>query len=197
MLAECLASLIIRSPNFRHRVRLTVDGYREGFGLQEPANKNLIGMNVQHSQKMLSACFVRRGKFVVMRASEGEFIFGDGFHHTISSSANEPYAPRCLVPLTPEMAIFYTAPSSYISYPKFFVMNLSKEDVAGVNFGVQVYSRDEIFYRSIPPVIDNEFKCGEFKKFTSDLFPGQAEFEKIVANGRFPADKLHMPKSPT
>jgi hypothetical protein len=106
MLAECLASLIIRSPNFRNRVRGTVDYFRERMGIKTPADSNLVGMNVRDGQRMLSKSFARRGKFVVMRATEGEFIFGDGFFHTISSAVDEPLTPKCVIPLTPELAVF-------------------------------------------------------------------------------------------
>lgn len=194
IMGECLASLIARSPNFRHRVKATVDHMRQRIGITGEADKNLVRANVAHTQRMLADCFARRGKFVVMRATEGEFIFGDGFFHSVSSSGNEPYAPRCLIPLTPEMAVFYTAPSSYISYPKFFAMNVDRDDVAMINYSVQVYACDEIFYRSQAPALVDEFRRREHLKFEYDKFPMPGDFEASVANGRFPRDKLYVPE---
>lgn len=112
ILAECIASLVSRSPSFRNRIAITAEYYRARFGLPDPTPpKSLIGVNARHTQKIFSDTIRGSGKFAVLLSGEGEFVFGDGFLHNFSS-ANRPLNPRCLVPITPQIAIFYASPSS-------------------------------------------------------------------------------------
>jgi hypothetical protein len=71
-------------------------------------------------------------------------------------------------------------------------MNLSAEDTNAVNRSVQIYSRDEIFYRSVAPVISEEFTCGEFRQFSYHQWPGLADFEDLVANGNWGPHRNYM-----
>lgn len=71
---------------------------------------------------------------MVLFSGQQEFILGDGFLHNFSS-ADRPLARRCLVPLTPEIAVFYTRP-----LPKGLVPKLAPEEVAFVNRTVQIYT---------------------------------------------------------
>ena len=125
-LTKVLASLIARSPSFRHRVKSGTRALRERIGL-DPNNgdRGLLGMNVRNAQATLSEAMTR-GKFAVLLSGSREFIFGDGFFHNVHSVANSPRGVRCIVPLTPAIAIFYTHPMRYHSYPRAFVLNLTK-----------------------------------------------------------------------
>jgi hypothetical protein len=114
------------------------------------------------------------GKFVVLRASDQEFIFGDGFLHNFSS-LDHPMHARCLIPITPEIAVFYTRPRAYRTFPKLLVLNLTQEEVAVVNLTVQIYSLRYLFFRSIYPVIDEVFRQGlrlEFQYHEHPLIEG-------------------------
>jgi len=188
-LAECLASLIMRSPSFRFVVRLGIEGFRRDVGMREPkAEHSLIGLNIRHGQKMLSAAIARHGKFGVLLSGDQEFIFGDGFLHNISSIANPPFNPRCLIPLTPEIAIFYVSPISYRSFPKAFVLNLKEEEVACVNRTVQVYAAQSIFFRRILPSIDPWFQQGKHAEFQGHSVPWLDNLGAVMADGYFGND---------
>jgi len=168
LLAECLASLIARSPSFRHRIDLSIGYFRQRIGFEEPVEKSLIGLNARDAQRVLSKALVSGGKYAVLFSGNGEFIFGDGFLHNISSVANAPWSPRSLIPITPNIAVFYTRPISYRTYPKAFTLNLTDQEVAFVNSTVQVYSKRFIFFRTIRPIIDSEFERCEHLQLEYD-----------------------------
>ncbi len=190
---ECLASLIVRSPGFRATVRRTTEYYRARMGMSEPAaDKNLIGLNVRSAQRLIAPA-MKRGKFVVLLAGEREFIFGDGFLHNISSTGNPPHNPRCLVPITPEAAIFYTRPMQYRTYPKAFVINLTPQEVAFINDTVQIYSERFLFFRDIHPVVSEEFKRGQHRQYEYHKHPWLDALEDVMANANFGHDGLFYP----
>ncbi len=127
-LTTILASLIIRSPCFRHRVDSGTRALRERMGFREgQGDRALLGLNIRHGQKTLSSA-MQRGKLAILFSVGREFIFGDGFMHNIHSVANRPQSPRCLLPLTPDIAIFYASPMQCRRFPKAFAMNLTDEE---------------------------------------------------------------------
>jgi len=165
-----LASLIARSPGFRHRIDIRTNAMRGRFGLPAIWNDSILqGMNVRHAQATLSRAMTR-GKIVVLLGGTREFTFGDGFLHNVSSISHSPHTPRCLVPLTPEVAIFYTSPTSYRPYPRAFAINLSSEETAAVNRSVQIYSNRYIFYRFQRPDTEQEFLRGEHLQYQNDTW---------------------------
>jgi hypothetical protein len=159
-LAECLASLIVRSPRFRYCVRLTTDHYRGRMGFSQPAEQTLIGLNVRHCQTAFRKA-MQRGKFCVMDAGRSEFIFGDGFLSNFSSSAGAPYSPMCLIPITPEIAVYYIKPIQYRTEPKAHRITLAPHEVTYLNNIVQTYAKRFLFYRSQKPTLTEHFLKGE------------------------------------
>lgn len=185
ILAECLASLIARSPNLRQRVRLTAAYYQRDFGLRDPTDERLVGLNSQHAQESIASAMARRGKFVVLWAGDREFIFGDGFLHNISMPNNPPLSPRCLIPLTPGLAVFYSKPLQYRSYPQAFSLNLTRDEVDFVNNTVQIYSKRYLFFRDIYPVLTSEFTCNEHREFEYHKHPWIDALEQTMATRYF------------
>jgi hypothetical protein len=109
-LAECLASLIARSPGFRDRVSKTSEYYRARFGFPDPKpDRTLVAAGVRGAQEAFSRMLRMGGKFVVLKAGEQEFIFGDGFLHNFSS-LEQPMQARCLIPDARDRCILYAAP---------------------------------------------------------------------------------------
>lgn len=193
LLAECLASLISRSPNFRNRIRLTTEYYREQFGLRDPtAPKNLIGINVKGTQKSFSEAIKRGGKFAVLLAGEEEFIFGDGFLHNFSM-ADRPHNPRCLVPITPDIAIFHIHPMRYRSFPQAFVVNLSPKEVSLINWATQVYAKRFLFFREIHPVINDAFTEDHHLEVEYHKHPWLEGLQAAMADTFFGHDALFYP----
>lgn len=185
-LAECLASLIVRGPALRSRVGQTVEYYRGRMGLKDvTADAKLIGANIRNGQRVLANAMARGGKYAILRAASGEFIFGDGFYHNISSVTDAPLGPRAIIPLTPEIAVFYTRPSSYATNPIVSLMNVRPDEVAFFNYCVQVYSAKYIFYGSIPPIIDPTFEHGTHGQFEYHRHPSIEALEQLVAQTYF------------
>ncbi|MGF1594724.1 MAG: hypothetical protein ACFCUW_15695 [Kiloniellaceae bacterium] len=188
LMGVCLASLIARSPSFRNRVRLTLERYRSQFDLPDlTADKDLVALNVRRAQHMLAGTMISGGKFTVLLSGAGEFIFGDGFLHNVSS-ATDHHRPRCLVPLTPEIAIFYTRPMRYRTYPKGFALNLTPEEVSFVNDTVQVYSNRFLFFREIHPVIDPVFTRCEHMQYKYERHSWIDQLEQAMADTFFGFD---------
>lgn len=160
---ECCISLIARSPMTRDLTAKTVGYYRDRMsdGPSKTSNatmKNLVNLNHQHALKTFREATAHGGKFCILFAGEGEFIFGDGFFHNFSSIANAPMAPHFLIPLTPKASILYARPLAYNTAPLFSAMTLSNEEVGFANSTVMTYSRSMVFYRTIRPEITEEFK---------------------------------------
>jgi hypothetical protein len=193
VLAECLASLIARSPNFRNRIRLTTEYYRSRFGFADPTpDKNLIGANVRGAQRVFSSAIRAGGKFTILLSGESEFIFGDGFLHNFSS-ADAPHNPRALIPLTPEAAVLYSRLSRHRSYPQGFTINLRPEETRLVNWTVQVYSKRFIFFRDIHPIVDEAFTSGEHLEVQYHKHPWVDALDEAAAQTFFGGDRQFYP----
>lgn len=195
-LTSILASLILRSPNFRYRVESGTRAWRQRMGIPDGnGDRGLVGLNIRHGQDTLARA-MSRGKFAVLLSGKREFVFGDGFMHNVSQVNNAPSRTRCIVPLTPEIAIFYTSPMSYRSYPRAFVMNLADEEIDFVNLSVQVYARRFLFYRSQPPTPDENFSMGEFRQFQYDRTPWMEALQHAICETFFGNDALFYPPKP-
>lgn len=166
-LAECLSSLIVRSPWSRNKIRLGAQSsyHADGFMDWKP-DKNLIAANMAHTHPVFRRHIAGGGKFVVMRAEKGEFICGDGFLHSFPSTPDRPLSPRCLIPLLPEITVLYFQPLHYFTYPELLTISLRKEEVDECNVIVQIYSRDYLFYRKEAPVMNHAFRGGQFLELT-------------------------------
>ena len=193
VLAECLASLIARSPGFRDRVSRTSEYYRARFGFTDPKpDKTLVAAGVRGAQEAFSRMLRMGGKFVVLKAGEQEFIFGDGFLHNFSS-LDQPIQARCLIPLTPEIAVFYTLPRTYRTYPKGLIVNLTPDEVTFVNRTVQIYARRYIFFRSIHPVIDEAFRKNMHMELEYHAHPWIEELDYAAGQTYFGSDNDFYP----
>ena len=195
MLSESLASLVARSPSLRNRVRLTTEYYRTRMGFPDPsASSALIGLNVRDAQRVLRDAFVSRGKYAVLFSGSSEFIFGDGFFHNISSVSNRPSSPRCLIPITPDIAIFYTSPLSYRGYPKAFTLNLTPSEVTFVNDTIQIYSKRFLFFRDRCPDIHPKFRDCEHYRYEYDDHPWIDHLSYSIAETYFGSDAEFYPQ---
>lgn len=167
LLAEVLASLIVRSPLMRHRIARRVEGARDAFpSLDITADTSIVAANMQP----LLAAFTRRmqvtGKFAVLLSEDRELIFGDGFFSTFPTNGHVSGFHRCIIPITPSMAVLYTSPFRYVSNCELATMMLRSDEVDFLNLLVQVYSRDRIFYRSDRPVIHDAFMARQHMQLT-------------------------------
>lgn len=162
-LAECLASLIVRSPRTRMRSEKSIRQFQvEAMGFAEAQNVHqTAGGNLQHLQAPFASHIRTGGKFAFLLASEGSFLFGDGFLHNFNPTLDRPLSPVAMVAFTPKVAVLWFCPSSYPSFPKGVSLMLSPEEVAGFNDIVQIYAKDSLFHVGEAPRIHPAFESGE------------------------------------
>jgi hypothetical protein len=168
-LAECLSSLIVRSPASRNKIRITAEEHRAGLPDQR-ASKTLIAASIYRGKDAIRRAFESAGKFVVLRTESEEFIFGDGFLHNFHVEPECIFPVRCLVPVLPTVSVLYVQPSAiiYRTHPELSTILLRREEVAILNDIVQIYSRDFVFYRNDKPRVIDEFSRHEFLEFEDD-----------------------------
>ncbi len=160
-LGATLASLIVRSPHHRNSIKKTTEYYQGRFGFTEPnVDKNLINMNLAHKLEMISENF-HGGKFIIAFSDEAEFIFGDGFY---TNMAVEGFCGhrKTVLPVTPVVTVIYSRPMSYFTEPKLITIRLGSSEVQQFNELVQIYSKDQLFYRTQKPKLSQAYQRNKF-----------------------------------
>jgi hypothetical protein len=169
MIAETVASLVVRSPSLRNRIRVMLNDFPFGEAPLWPggqAPENLIAANQRHTLAGYSEALAKRGRFVVLLSNCREFIFGDGMLHNFRTGfPGSPSNPRCLVPLTPAVAVAYDCPISYTDSPSFLSVSLTPREVDEVNECTMVYSGKHIYFRNEVPRDLRIFQTGQHKEF--------------------------------
>lgn len=157
-LADCLASLLVRSPAMRHRIRQGVEYHRKEFGLLDyQADTSLIAANMRPMLRSFTNHIKATGKFAVLFTEDREFIFGDGFLQSFPTVVPVYNGPKCIIPLTPAMSVLYCSPSRYASTTRIATVRLRRDEVDYCNWLVQIYACDRLFYRSDAPARSQEF----------------------------------------
>lgn len=163
-LGSTLASMIIRSPSHRNSIAKTTEYYQKRLGFEQPSvDKNLINMNLASKLDTVLRNFIG-GKYIVAYSDEAEFIFGDGFYTNMAGEHPLGHL-KTVLPITPVMCVIYSRPKRYFTEPKLMTIRLAKTEVLQFNELVQVYSKDQLFYRSQKPDLLDSFTCGKFLKF--------------------------------
>ncbi|CAN5387741.1 hypothetical protein BH09PSE2_BH09PSE2_21580 [soil metagenome] len=173
LVSECIISLVVRSPRSRDSAVALAEHYRGP--LPERERNALIGLNLRNAQADLSRSFGSRGKFCIIHSPEHEFIFGDGFFFNIHLPAQSVHTPKIVVPLTPTLAIGYTKPMSYVTEPRICSLVITASEANGINEGVQVYSKDALFFRDQQPLLVEAFSSGEYRRYV-----GQNQADMIL-----------------
>jgi len=176
-LVESMTSLVVRSPMTRSAVVQLAEQLRGP--LPEPEKNKLIGLNLRNGQRTLAGSIGQSGKFVLLFSPNREFIFGDGFYCNVTSFANPIFNPKFLVPLTPNLAVLYAKPVQYGVEPKFSSFVLQPDETDILNVAVQVYSCNEIFYRSEKPRITAFLSGGEHLRYSLTDNPVDALIRSI------------------
>lgn len=170
-LSECLASLITRSPSFRYRIAKRVECFQARFGaVDAKLDESLLSANIQHCYKDFCLSMKMGGTFFVLRTCKAEFIFGDGFLHNFHSR-DAPQAPLCLIPITPTISVMFAADPLHTRVRNLYTANLLSDEVELLNTIVQTYSAQFIFFRSVQPELQSEFKRQQHLSFPDDFHP--------------------------
>ncbi len=158
-LAECLASLIVRSPRLRHLSEKWTAQYQvRDFGLPEPRNLHeTAGANLRRCQEPFAREIRTGGKPAFLIATEGSFLFGDGFMTNFHPSPDRVLRPMAMAAFTPKIAVLWFSPGSYPLYPKGVSLRLTDEEVSSFNEIVQIYSKDNLFHVGDTPELHSAF----------------------------------------
>ncbi|WP_143255457.1 DUF4238 domain-containing protein [Brevundimonas sp. ZS04] len=169
-LAECLASLIVRSPRMRYlSEKYTAEYQVEWMGFDEPRNVHqTAGANLRRCQEPFARSIRTGGKFAFLVATEGYFVFGDGFMSNFNPSPDCRSNLMALTAFTPSVALLWFSPRQYPSYPDGVTILVSKDEVVQFNDIVQVYSKDNIFHRGLAPNLHESFLKSQHYIVTSN-----------------------------
>jgi hypothetical protein len=165
ILLECVLSLVVRSPRFRNQIKHNVGFFNKN------VDEKLINLNQRDALKRFTSSTFGGGKFAILFSSEQEFIFGDGFYHNFTSSVGSPSEPKIIVPILPNVCIFYIRPMSYKPHPRWVATEINKDKVDFINKTTMIYSRDFIFYKSQKPTITEDFSCRRFLEYEWNNHP--------------------------
>jgi hypothetical protein len=158
MMSECLASLIVRSPQLRHRMGRRLHGYDGIFPpMDETGTATAVAYNIRGLFRPFTNHMTVGGKFALLLSDDREFIFGDGFFHNIPTNGATMRNLKCIVPLTPGLAVLYTKPFQWVSRSDLVSVVLRDEEVDLLNTLVQVYSCDKVFFRNDRPWVHGSF----------------------------------------
>lgn len=154
-LAECLASLIVRSPRLRYlSEKWTAEAQVRDFGFQEPHNLHqTAGANLRRCQEPFAREVRTGGKPTFLIAGDGSFLFGDGFMTNFHPSPDRILRPMAMAAFTPKVALLWFNSGSWPTYPKGVSLRLTGREVADFNDIVQIYSKDSLFHVGDPPDI--------------------------------------------
>ncbi|CCB66640.1 hypothetical protein [Hyphomicrobium sp. MC1] len=189
-LSECVASLVVRSPLMRHRLDCKLKGDRERLPNPFPDKKETASdyqTTLAYNLRPLLRDFGHRmrvtGKFCLLMSEDRELIFGDGFYNNFPTSAYLAVSLKCIVPLTPTLAMLYTNPREYVSVPDLMTMVLRRDEVDFLNLLVQVYSCERLFYRCDRPEIDREYSARHHMQLNDHQHPWlEGLFEAVAEN---------------
>lgn len=185
LLIEGIVSLAVRSPKNRESAISLAEHFRGP--LPGPERNNLIGLNMRNTHRRAVESIGTSGKFLVIFSSKREFIFGDGFFHNLSSPTAQFYNTKILVPLTPWLSILFVRPMKYSVMPRLSSVAITEKETDLLNHTVQVYAKNEIFFRSQKPKIANEYFIGKHLRYADPDNPIEELIHKIP--GIPPRDK--------
>lgn len=165
-LAVVAASLIARSPRTRHLISTSVAYYRSILDLSNTsADKTLIAGNQRRLYPAYKQWLLTGGRWGVALAESDEFIFGDGLFNNFPTSDAGRGELKCIIPLTPDIALLYSSPRYYRYRSKIALMKMDQAECAELNRCVQIYSGEWIFSRSDNILLDKSFEAGEYLEY--------------------------------
>lgn len=122
-----------------------------------------------------------------------EFVFGDGFYNNFTSSIGVPLYPMIMIPVLPDVCVFYARPPNCKVKKRLSVIYLAKHDVDLINQTTMTYSKDCIFYRSKKPNIAESFGCGRYLEYDQTVDPIEEAFSQIFDIQRAPKFPFLVP----
>lgn len=155
-------SLLIRSPANRFKYK----NFPTRFGLKPDEDVGKDNM-LNYFRIAKDTCRKMRFTnqfFVLMHSYRRPFCYGDGNLDWLTSSllSSLRVSGRALVPLTPNLCIYFCTPRKMRSGSNCVSLTVAPWQVDWVNEIVQIYSRDQVFFRGKCPKLIEAFKKKEF-----------------------------------
>jgi|GEM_PF-2556254 len=162
-------SLLIRSPAFRYRYSHADESF--GLGYDEETGKTNISHFWRHAKDIdLTQC--NSGKLLLLQSKKGEFYFGDGLYDTIftrplgwRSQGSQHVADltgEALVPLLPNLCAYLYFERDGLGATT-HLTQVRAGSVAAVNDLTQIYSKEQLFFRTLPPALTEEYRRNEYR----------------------------------
>jgi hypothetical protein len=155
----CL-SLMIRSPANRHSLERT--GTTFGLPPNEEVGKINMLTQVRQMKEGTEEGFGANIYPILIASLTREFIFGDGLLETFTRSSSVGFRRgHALVPLTPNICIFFATPLSVRSDRNARLLFAPNWMVDEINDITQIYSKDKVFFAHKKPRVSTNFSRNE------------------------------------
>jgi hypothetical protein len=139
--------------------------------IEKRENMGLIAANINQSYSALVSSSRGCGKLAIISSDNFEFIYGDGVYSNIGATTESLSGLKLAIPVTLKIAVVWSLPMSYRIEPRIKVVHADTDIVRLINYSIQVYSKDYLFYRSQKPELLSVFKEHVHKVFKSDHDP--------------------------
>lgn len=179
-------SLLIRSPAFRYRHSQAGEAF--GLGYNEETGKANISHFWSHAKDIdLTKCNL--GKLLLLQSDEAEFCFGDGLYDTVftrplgwryqGTQLVADLVGEALVPLLPNLCAYLCFKRNGLGTTTHLVQ-VNAASVTGVNDLTQIYSKERLFFRKLPPALTAEYRRGEYSSVSQKSLPLITELRGIA-----------------
>ena len=158
--SEGLASLVLRSPEYRNRILLNTNHYRRAFGLSDADARGGVAGNIHQWYHMAVSDF-RNAFLLLLFSKSNEFIFGEGYLNNVAGSTYT-HQLRAVLPLTPELAVIAFGGSGGAPPAQVCSLCVDARVVLAINELTQIYTKDAVFFRSQKPDINDHFAQNKF-----------------------------------
>lgn len=167
---ECLASLAVRSPRTREAAVRVAEDLRGP--LPERERNALISLNIKNAQQTAASSLSTSGKLLVVYSPDREFVFGDGFYHTLTTVQYSALSTaKILAPITPRISVFYVRPTACMVEPRLCTLVITETEADFFNNTIQIYAARAIYYRNDRPPLIEAFRQARHLVYASSDNP--------------------------
>lgn len=156
-----LYSLLIRCPANRSKL----EGYATIVGLEpdEEVGKANIMQSYNIAKRLCQNGPISSQFFVLLHSPFQKFIFGDGCLDWLTSGlVTNRINGRTLVPLTPNLCVYFCTPMAKLSSPNCASLSIAPWMVDWVNEITQIYSKDSLYFLGKAPKLTSDFRQAQF-----------------------------------
>ncbi len=171
-------SLIIRIPSNRHRFEL----YPTMIGLPPNIEIGKANMNGHYrlARDFCKSSSIISINFTVLYSVEPAFTYGDGCLDWLSSGLlSYGINGKAILTLTPYIAIYINTPTFTRSNKNITAVRATQFMIDRLNFIVQMYSKNRVFFLGRKPEETKEFRANEFYEHADHTDPLLEELDAI------------------